>query len=394
MDAWTFAIELRGVLAQIVAPDGEAAAVARDDRICDVSAAAARAGVAEGMTVRAALLRLPALRLETVTAEQVDAARERLRSGLSALSDDVRCDGGGRSALLRFLALPPAALGAPWTDACARLVPAWGFALEGAVGPSAWAARALLAAARAGAVGVQRLAAPGGQLVYGDWRGLAVTVMADVPPADQERLRRQGLRTLGQLASLPAARRRLLVGPLWARRLEGGNVSDGEDAGKEAAEEEKRERTTVRVDGAPGEAGGLATALGQAAAEVAARLGRRGEGVRRIDLALVPETGEEMCLERSFLVPLPPPRLAGAAASLVWTHARLTRPIATLRLTVTGAPMGWAQIRLNGRRRAPPAWTLPVERLAVPARSRRLRREARLSLWDPLRGGSGDAPAR
>jgi hypothetical protein len=386
VDGWIFAIELRGALTNLFAPGGEAAAAVLGNQLRDVNAAAALAGVAEGMTERAAMLRLPSLRLEAVTPALREAAYERLRQGLSALSDEVRCE-GERGALLPFLALPAAALRTPWADACARLVPAYGFSLEGAAGPSAWAARALLAAARAGEGKVERLTAAGGQLFVGDWRDLAPTIMTDVAPADQERLRRQGVRTLGQLAALPTIQRQRLVGPLWARRL------GGED--EEAARADAGRHTVARrVGGAPGDATALETALDLLAAEAAGHLALRGEGVRQILLDLVAEGGEEARLERGFLFPLLPSRLAGAVKSLVWTHASLQAPVSALRLTVAGAPMGWAQARLTGRRRSPPAWALPTESLGGPRRSRRLRREARLSLWDPLRGGLGDAPTR
>lgn len=387
MNGWIFAVELRGALTHLFAPEGEAAAAVLAGRVRDVSAAAALAGVTEGMTERAAMLRLPALRCEAVTPALREAAYERLRQGLAALSDEVRCE-GERGALLRFLALPAAALKTPWADACARLVPAYGFALEGAAGPSAWAAHALLMTARAGGTGMERFAVAGGQLLVGDWRGLEPTVLTDVASADQERLRRQGVRTLGQLAAMPPDQRERLVGPLWARRL--GGEDDGEAWGGGG------EHHTVmrRVGGAPGDAAALDAALDLLAGEAAEHLARRGEGVRQILLDLIVEGEGEARLERGFLFPLPPARLAGAVKSLVWTHAAPKVPVAGLRLTVAGAPMGWAQTRLTGRRRSPPAWALPTESLGGPARSRRLRREARLSLWDPLRGGLGDASAR
>ena len=386
MDGWVFSVELRGALAHTFASAGEAAAVVQGGRVEDVSAAADRAGVAEGMAQRAAVLRLASLRCEAATEPMRHTARERLRLGLSTLADEVRCE-SGRKARLRFLALPAPALRAPWADACAHLVPAYGFALEGAAGPSDWAADALLAAGRAGSAAVGCLEVPGGRLFVGDWRDLAPAVMTDVAIADQERLRRQGVRTLGELAAMPAAQRRLLVGPLWARRLDG-------EGGEEGAPPAGRYAAGRRFDEAAADASALSDALSLLAAEIAQALMRQGEGVRHLALAVTPEKGPEAILERAFLFPLPAARLAGAAQSLLWTRACPAAPVAALRLIVAGGPVGWAQARLTGRRLAPPAWALPAEVLGGPGRSRRLRREARLSLWDPLRGGLGDAPAR
>jgi hypothetical protein len=382
VQAWTVVAELRGVL--VHAAGGRPAAAVAAGRVVDVNAAAAAGGVVEGMAERTAALRMPALHRLPLTSSLQGRARRVLDRGLGVLADRVQPE-GERGAIVRSLPWRVEAWEEPWADACRRLVPAWGWRLEGGAGRTAWEARLVLRAGRRGAGGLKRWETAEGCLWLGDWRALPPAVLPDVPAAAQERMRRRGIGTLGDLAALPEEGRRELVGASWARRL-GGDGGDEGDAG----DGDRTYAGARRFDPALGEREALEGALAALAAEAAAALERRGEGVRRLALAVEGEEGRRWYRERDLLVPLPPRRLDGAARVLLGSGG-VDGPVTGLRLEVEGEVLRWAQARLLGGRRAP----APME----PARrewaaDRRVRREIRLALWDPLRGGEEGAQAR
>jgi hypothetical protein len=398
MERWVLVAELRGALVRSAPWASTPVAAVIDGRVVDLDAAAARAGVREGMAERTATLRVPNLRRLDADAATRERACRAVREGLAILSDGVR-DDGLRGAVLPFLPFAVEALALPWASACARLVPAHGWCLEGAAGPSAWAARALLRAGRAGERAVRRFELAGGLLYAGDWRDLGVDVLEGVPASQLERLRRLGVRTLGGLVRLPRERRRDLVGASWARRL-GGEADDADDADDPNPDGGGGGRCAVvrRFEPPLCEAAALEGAAAVAAATAAERLQRRGEGVRRLTLVLTDEAGGDRRLEREFLLPLPPHRLGGAVRSLLWTRAAAAA-VAALRLETEGVPAPWSQSRLTGARLEASSLRPVGATMAGWRRDRRLRREARLRLWDPLRGalrggGMGDAEAR
>lgn len=382
VQAWTVVVELRGVL--VHAAGGRPAAAIAAGRVVDVNAAAAARGVVEGMAERTAALRMPALHRLPLTPSLQDRARRVLDRGLSVLADRVQPE-GERGAIVRSLPWRAEAWAEPWADACRRLVPAWGWRLEGAAGRTAWEARLVLRAGRQGVGGLKRWETAGGCLWLGGWRDLPPAVLADVPSAAQERMRRRGIDTLGALAALPEEDRRELVGTSWARRLggDGGDEGDTGDGGRTFA-------GARRFDPALGGREALEGALAALAAEAEAALERRGEGVRRLALAVEGEGGRRWYRERDLLVPLPPRRLGGAARALLWSGG-VDGPVTDLRLEVQGEALRWSQVQLLGGRRSP-APIEPVRRGW--AADRRVRREIRLALWDPLRGGEEGAPTR
>lgn len=383
LDRWILTVELRGGLLAAVS---EAPSVAVSDGVViDVTEAAARIGIVEGMAERAAVLRLPALKRRVPDLAARTELGRTLRRALGCLSDDVRPE-GQRGAALTFLPLPEDALRLPWADACSRVVPAHGWCLEGAASTTGWAARLLLRAGRRGAGAIRSVNVAGGRLFLGDWRDLSPTVLPGVSGANQERLRRQRTTTLGQLAALPAAVCRTLVGEEWAARLCDAASEPVTVGGRGVYVAEHR------FDPPLGDAATLSAALSLLAAEVAEALREGGEGVRHLVLSVEDEAGEMRRFERECLAPLPAHRLGGAAEGLLLAWSGRAA-VARLRLAVEGGAMGWAQVRLLGGRASRPVWSLPGQG-DRPVRGSRLRREARLALWDPLRGGGRHVEAR
>jgi|GEM_PF-6288996 len=389
MAGWILAVELRGALVQTVAAGPGPAAVVADGCLVDVNAAALQAGVGEGMGERAAVLRIPDLRRQPLTESMRAQVRTALRAGMAGLADVVRPSGERGAIAPFFLGIDARALDAPWADTCARLVPTAGWQLVGAAARTEWAAGCLLAAGQRGVAAVETVEAPGGRLHLGAWQTLPLEILDDVAPAMRERARRQGLRTLGQLAALGTVERRLLVGATWAARL----VGEGEAGGVEDGRHEVWRAFEPALDDAVAVDGALAMLAG----ELAEGLARRGQGVRVVRLAVagVCATGEidETTRERTLLVPLPAGRLAGVARGLLWGRGGVGA-VAGLRLGVEAGAMAWSQARMLGARLARPIGPLPDGGVPAAANVRRLRREARLALWDPLRAGRTDATAR
>lgn len=385
LDRWVLTAELRGGLLSDLA--AQPAAVVAEGVVVDVTRTAARAGVEEGMAERTAVLRLPSLRRKTVDTVGRKRLARALQHGLGSLADEVRIS-GDRGAALTFLPLPSDALRQPWADACARLVPAHGWQLEGAASEAEWAAWLVLRAGRQGAKGIRCMEVEGGRLFVGEWRSLPPSVLSDVAPADRERIRRQGVHTLGQLANLPPLVSRALIGPVWAQRLSG-------DRGREESggASQGRYRAQRRFEAPLSDRIALSGALALLAAEIADALRQAGEGARYLSLTLETEEGEARLFERECLFPIPPIRLGGAVDNLLASWGGGCA-IGGMWLAVEGGAMGWSQARLTGGRLGRPVWSLPGEGGQRWAHGARLRREARLALWDPLRGGGRDVQTR
>lgn len=386
-----FVIEVRGLLLPLDQRAQKARAiVVQAGRVVDLSAGAAEAGLREGMTEREATLGLPGVQCLPLQEVRVSVGQRALTQAFSVLSDSV-ARFGLRGSVVKFaLPLPAEELEAPWLDVVRRLVPHLGFAVMGGAGPDLKTARAFLKAGWGSQVPdrCRPIGPPRGRLFLGDVRELPAAVMWDLSAAQQERLHRLGLETVGEVLSRPLPERRSLIGtcdePEGARDPRRGGVGIYERAVRRTPDAEPI------VDLLS-----LEIWLRSITDDLEERLRGQGMGACHLRLTLRGETGTKI-RERGFFTPLPAHRLFPVLQVLMGTCER-PGPVLEMTVEAEGARLVVVQHRLGPGAQAFPGSTWSGAQVegetaemtqAVRMTRRgdaRLRREVRLALWDPLR---------
>lgn len=397
MREWVFVVEVRGLLIPGHLSEGKTVGVVvmREGRLVDMSSGAAERGLVEGMTDRETVLRCPGVVNVPLRAAFASAAQRALTRELSVLSETVE-RWGERGGIVHFsLPLPASQLAEPWLDLVRRLVPRLGFAVLGGAGPDLRTARAFL---RVGLEAPGRFDAIGpawGRLFLGDAATLPATVLWDLDAGQRERLRRLGLRTVGEVLARPQSERQDLIGSReeeegqgWGPVLTGTSGMRGHGSERATGVYERAVRRAPEA-GPVTDLPSLETWLGSIATELADRLRPRGMGACRLGLALHGERGVRT-RERVFFSPLLPHRLFPVLKALLQTCEH-PGPVREMAVDLEAERIVVVQRRLGpgagvlGRFSDGGGSGMEREVRMTQRGDARMRRELRLALWDPLR---------